>query len=58
MATSENIEMTVDIVEKSKYDKRLYRGIVLKNGLTALLISDPDATTSSASLSVAVGKFL
>lgn len=53
---SDKVERRVDNIEKSIGDSRIYRGLVLKNGLTALLISDPDTDKSAASLSVAVGK--
>lgn len=56
LAMSDKIERRVDNIEKSIGDSRIYRGLVLKNGLTALLISDPDTDKSAASLSVAVGK--
>lgn len=54
---SEKVEKRIDDIEKSIGDSRIYRGLVMKNGLTALLISDPDTDKSAASLSVAVGKF-
>lgn len=41
----------------SANDKKLYRHITLENGLSALLISQPDATKSAASLAVNVGHF-
>ncbi|CAF0957364.1 unnamed protein product [Didymodactylos carnosus] len=43
--------------KKSKMDKRTFGGIVLSNGLTALLISDPTTPKSSAALSVFVGSW-
>ncbi|XP_050542253.1 insulin-degrading enzyme isoform X2 [Daktulosphaira vitifoliae] len=52
---SDKVEKRIENIEKSIGDSRLYRGLVLKNGLTALLISDPDTDKSAASLSVAVG---
>ncbi|XP_025418538.1 insulin-degrading enzyme-like isoform X2 [Sipha flava] len=54
-AMSEKVEQRIDDIEKSLGDSRIYRGLILKNGLTALLISDPDTDKSAASLSVAVG---
>jgi len=57
LAMSEKVERRIDDIEKSIGDSRIYRGLVMKNGLTALLISDPDTDKSAASLSVAVGKF-
>ncbi|VVC39039.1 Hypothetical protein CINCED_3A019576, partial [Cinara cedri] len=53
-ATSDKVERRIDDIEKSTGDSRIYRGLVLKNGFTALLISDPDIEKSAASLSVAV----
>ncbi|VVC34289.1 Hypothetical protein CINCED_3A004705 [Cinara cedri] len=52
---SDLVEQRIDDIEKSIGDSRVYRGLVLKNGLTALLVSDPDTDKSAASLSVAVG---
>lgn len=48
----------VDDVEKSAGDPRAYRGLVLENGLTALLISDPDADMSAVSVLVGVGTYV
>lgn len=56
-ATSDKVERRINNIEKSAGDSRFYRGLVMKNGFTALLISDPDTDISAASLSVAVGKF-
>ncbi|XP_030382565.1 insulin-degrading enzyme [Scaptodrosophila lebanonensis] len=42
-------------IQKSEQDTRDYRGLQLKNGLKALLISDPDTDVSAAALSVQVG---
>ena len=44
-------------IEKSENDERAYRGMILKNGLRVLLISDPDANQSAASLDVNVGSW-
>ena len=44
----------VDII-KSKSDKRIYKHIVLPNKLACLIISDPEADKSSASLDVKIG---
>lgn len=52
---SDKVERRIDNIDKSIGDSRIYRGLVMKNGLTALLISDPDTDKSAASLSVAVG---
>ncbi|CAG2171463.1 unnamed protein product, partial [Oppiella nova] len=40
---------------KSVGDKREYKGLVLRNGLKVLLISDVEADKSAAALDVAVG---
>jgi len=53
---TDKVEQRIDNIQKSIGDSRIYRGLVLRNGLTALLISDPDTDKSAASLSVAVGK--
>ncbi len=42
-------------VVKSDEDKRLYRGLVLENGLRTLLISDPETDKSAAAVDVNVG---
>ena len=39
----------------SPYDERDYRILELENGLTALLVSDPDADKAAASMNVRVG---
>ncbi|MWJ27402.1 peptidase M16 [Halomonas sp. ZH2S] len=39
----------------SPYDSRDYRVLALENGLTALLVSDPDADKAAASMNVRVG---
>uniref|UniRef100_F1KTK3 Insulin-degrading enzyme n=1 Tax=Ascaris suum TaxID=6253 RepID=F1KTK3_ASCSU len=43
---------------KSAEDKREYRGLELKNGLRVLLISDPKADKSAASMDVNVGHLM
>ncbi|GAA6060548.1 hypothetical protein JCM10212_006912 [Sporobolomyces blumeae] len=42
-------------IERSPNDDRAYRFVTLRNGLTALLISDPSTDKAAASLSVQVG---
>jgi len=42
-------------VIKSEVDKKQYRSLVLENGLTVLLISDPEADQAAAALDVHVG---
>ena len=45
-------------ITKPTEDTRSYRGLTLQNGLSALLISDPETDNSAAALSVHVGSFL
>eukprot|EP00250_Pteridium_aquilinum_P021928 c25264_g2_i1 orf=2311-5265(+) len=52
----ESAEVEVSIL-KPRNDSRLYRRIVLPNGLQALLISDPDTDKAAASMDVHVGHF-
>jgi hypothetical protein len=47
-----------DNILKSKQDSRLYRGLLLDNGLKCLLISDPSTDRSAASLDVHAGYML
>lgn len=47
-----------DAIIHSDSDKRLYRAIVLQNGMKVLLISDPDTDKSSASLDLCIGEYL
>ncbi|KIJ69177.1 hypothetical protein HYDPIDRAFT_105764 [Hydnomerulius pinastri MD-312] len=42
-------------IEKSQVDERDYRVIRLENGLTAMLVHDPNVENAAASLDVAVG---
>ncbi|KIK90629.1 hypothetical protein PAXRUDRAFT_831530 [Paxillus rubicundulus Ve08.2h10] len=42
-------------IEKSQLDEREYRVIRLENGLTAMLVHDPNTENAAASLDVAVG---
>ena len=44
-------------IQKSKIDKREYRGMVLKNGLRVMLISDVDTNRSAVCLDVNVGSW-
>lgn len=44
-----------DNIIKSPEDKREYRGLLLKNGLKILLISDPKTDRSAAAMDVNVG---
>jgi len=52
---STNISHVENNVEKSPNDNRLYRGVVLKNGMKLMLVSDPNANFASACLTVGVG---
>lgn len=49
------IETVIDDIKTSSLDKRLYKGIVLQNGLKALVISDSTTDKSAAALDVHVG---
>ncbi|KAF8136542.1 Metalloenzyme, LuxS/M16 peptidase-like protein [Boletus edulis] len=42
-------------IEKSHFDQRHYRIIRLENGITAMLVHDPNTENAAASLDVAVG---
>lgn len=44
-----------DNIVKSESDKNQYRGLELKNGMKALLISDPSTDKAAAALNVQVG---
>ena len=46
------------MIIKSQSDNRSYRSLTLSNGLSALLISDPEADKSAASINVGVGSAL
>lgn len=41
---------------KSEGDKRLYRGLILENGMKVLLVSDDTTDKSAACIDIAVGK--
>ena len=45
----------METVLKSANDKRSYRVLTLDNGLTAILVHDPDTEKSSAACDVKVG---
>ena len=57
MSSEQPVKVYTDI-EKSKSDKFDCQIRILKNGLKALLVSDPEAERSSASLGVNVGSFI
>lgn len=46
-----------DNIVKSEQDKREYRGLVLKNEMKILLVSDPSTDKSAAAMEVNVGKY-
>lgn len=50
------IRRVVDDIIVSANDKRKYRGLVLENGLTVLLVHDEKATRAAAALDVHVGE--
>lgn len=49
------VQIFKDIPKSSKLDQREYRGVILPNGLRVMLVSDPNAERSAASLDVNVG---
>ncbi|KOS19222.1 putative zinc protease mug138 [Escovopsis weberi] len=51
------VVLLTDRLEKPSLDDRDYRVILLKNGLEALLVHDPDTDKASAALDVNVGNF-
>lgn len=55
MTQSGDILMQFDGIIKSEEDKRQYRGLMLKNGLKVLLISDPETDRSAAAMDINVG---
>jgi len=55
IGTMPGIKVSTDSIAKSQQDKRLYRGIVLENGLKVLLISDPETDKSAAAMDVHIG---
>lgn len=54
---SDMVERYVNNIRRPINDPWFYKGLVLKNGLTVLLISDPNTEYSAASLTVAAGMF-
>lgn len=46
------------MIIKSESDKKLYRYIILENQMRCLLLEDPEAERSAASLDVRVGSAL
>lgn len=55
-AFSHFIVSQTDNIVASPEDKRQYRGLLLKNGMKVLLISDPTTDKSAAAMDVNVGK--
>ena len=55
---SNDIKKVYDDLEQSKSDKFTCQIRILKNGLKALLVSDPEAERSSAALGVNVGSYI
>lgn len=58
MSKEEVIAQRFNNIVKSAEDKRLYRGLELRNGLRLLLVSDPKADKSAASMDVCVGHLM
>lgn len=46
----------VDDIIKSEEDKRSYRGLVLRNQMKVLLVSDSSTDKSAAAMDINVGK--
>lgn len=46
-----------DNIIKSEQDSRLYRGLLLDNGMKVLLVSDPKTDKSAAAMEVNVGMY-
>lgn len=55
MVIETNVVRTIDSIEKSKNDKRDYRGLVMKNGMKVILVSDPETDKAAAAMDVNVG---
>lgn len=51
------VKQRYDDLLKSEGDKRLYRGLILENGMKVLLVSDDTTDKSAACIDIAVGKF-
>ena len=54
----DRIEDRCDNIQKSPNDTRDYRGLILKNQLKVLLISDPETDESAAAMRVNVGNYI
>ena len=55
LPVTSKVGKVIDNIIKSPEDKRLYRGLQLKNGMKLLLISDATADKSAAALDVHIG---
>jgi len=53
---STEIQVCYDNIIKSEEDNRLYRGLLLKNGMRVILVSDDDTDISAACMDINVGK--
>lgn len=58
LPVTSKVGKVIDNIIKSPEDKRLYRGLQLKNGMKLLLISDATADKSAAALDVHIGHML
>ena len=56
VAVRSEVEKVIDNIVKSPEDTRLYRGLLLKNGMNILLISDVTTDKSAAALDVHIGR--
>ena len=55
--TDQTDEVFIRDILKPKIDDRQYLGVILKNKLNVVLISDPTTTSSSASLGLNIGYY-
>ncbi|XP_033106697.1 insulin-degrading enzyme-like [Anneissia japonica] len=55
VAMHPNIERKYNDIVKSAEDKRLYRGLLLKNGMKILMISDPTTEKAAAAMDIHIG---
>lgn len=55
--TTMTVKHRYDNITKSDEDKRLYRGLLLENGMKVLVISDDSTDKSAACIDVAVGEW-
>ena len=52
------VKQRFENIIKSEQDKRLYRGLLLENGMKVVVISDETTDKSAACIDVAVGELL